>query len=371
METPMENRYNIWNKWDPLKVVVLGDTYKPEFYDGIKDDNVRDVLLRICEETLEDLEYYEKVLKDFGCKVLRPKMNLNDNIMNYVDDKGRLKNTNGGIPRPPLFPRDSQFVLGNNLVFVSNEPKDVWVNLLTQYNDENVIDLRNRKTFSDRPRTIDKAVIHAPCYTVVGRDVYIDIADSPINEIYKEKLLISTEDIRLNYLRVGGHSDGCFHTIKPGAILTLHEIQRYENTFPNWDLCYLKGQSWSKISGFLKMKQNVRGKWWVPGEEDNIEFTLFVENWLDNWVGYVEETVFDVNVLVLDEHHVCVNNPNNEQVNAFLKKHKMEAIHIPWRHRYFHDGGLHCLTLDLYREGHMIDYFPERGNVVVIDHGFD
>jgi hypothetical protein len=126
-----------------------------------------------------------------------------------------------------------------------------------------------------------------------------------------------------------------------------------------------------KVKGFLRMKERVGGKWWVPGEEDNIEFTLFVENWLDNWVGYVEETVFDVNVLVLDEHHVCVNNPNNEQVNAFLKKHKMEAIHIPWRHRYFHDGGLHCLTLDLYREGQMVDYFPERGNVGVIDYGFD
>jgi hypothetical protein len=179
------------------------------------------------------------------------------------------------------------------------------------------------------------------------------------------------KNVRLNYLNIGGHNDGCFHTIKPGAILSLHDIQKYDKTFPNWEVCYLENQSWSKVAGFLKMKKQVRGKWWVPGEEDNIEFTMFVENWLDNWVGYVEETVFDVNVLVLDEHHVCISNPNNEQVNAFLKKHKMEAIHIPWRHRYFHDGGLHCLTLDLYREGQMVDYFPERGNVGVIDYGFD
>jgi hypothetical protein len=222
----MENRYNIWNKWDPLKVVVLGDTYKPEFYNGIKDDNVRDVLLRICEETLEDLEYYEKVLKDFGCKVLRPGLDPNDNIMNYVDDKGRLRGSSGGIPRPPLFPRDSQLVLGNNIVYTSNEPNDPWIKLLGKYNNENVIDLRNSKIFKDRPKNTDFVTIHAPCYTVVGKDLYIDLADAPIVEEHKKELLTNTKDVRINYLRVGGHTDGCFHTIKPGAILTLKQIQK-------------------------------------------------------------------------------------------------------------------------------------------------
>ena len=95
-----------------------------------------------------------------------------------------------------------------------------------------------------------------------------------------------------------------------------------------------------------------------------------METWLQDWVGYVEETVFDVNVLVLDEHHVCVSSMN-PIVTEFLKKHKMEPVHIPWRHRYFWDGGLHCITLDLEREGSQEDYFPERGDVGVIDHGFD
>jgi len=365
MGAPMENRYNIWNKWDPLKVVVLGDTYKPEFYDGIKDNNVRDVLLRICEETLEDLEYYEKVLKDFGCQVLRPKIDPNDNIMNYVNKDGKLPTKGGGVPKPALFPRDSQFVLGNRIVYTDDEPKNPWINLLSNYNNNDVIDIRNKITIDG------KTPVNAPSYTVVGRDLYIDLADKAINPKHKRKFLDKTKNIRLNYLNIGGHNDGTFHTIKPGAILSLYEIQKYENTFPDWDICYLEYESWAKVEGFMKLKRQNKGKWWVPGEEDNIEFTMFVENWLDNWVGYVEESVFDVNVLVLDEHYVCVNNVNNETVNTFLKKHKMEAIHIPWRHRYFHDGGLHCLTLDLYREGNMVDYFPERGDVGVIDHGFD
>ena len=42
--------YNIWNKWDPLKVCMLGNNYAPQFFNGIPD-KVGDPLKRICEET--------------------------------------------------------------------------------------------------------------------------------------------------------------------------------------------------------------------------------------------------------------------------------------------------------------------------------
>ena len=90
---------------------------------------------------------------------------------------------------------------------------------------------------------------------------------------------------------------------------------------------------------------------------------------MSDWVGYVEESVFDVNVLVLDEHHVCISNPHNETVNTFLKKYNMEPVYVPWRHRFFWDGGLHCITLDLVREGTQQDYFPDRADHD-IDHRF-
>jgi hypothetical protein len=139
----------------------------------------------------------------------------------------------------------------------------------------------------------------------------------------------------------------------------LHNVQTYSETFPGWDVLFLPNQSWSVVSGFLNIKYKNQGKWWLPEQEDNDEFTNFVETWLTNWVGYVEETVFDVNCLVLDEKHVFVNN-YNQQVFDFLKKHNMEPIVIPFRHRYFWDGGLHCITLELQRQGKPQDYFPQR-----------
>ena len=103
-------KYNIWNKWDPLKVVMLGDNWGSEFFENIKDDRIRSPLQQIAEETQQDLAYFESVLKDFGCTVIRPVVNRSDRIENYVGDQGEI---NGGIPRNALQPRDEQIVAGN------------------------------------------------------------------------------------------------------------------------------------------------------------------------------------------------------------------------------------------------------------------
>jgi hypothetical protein len=206
---------------------------------------------------------------------------------------------------------------------------------------------------------MSKDFLSSACAFPIGTKLHIGRGEDEtwtlesINDSYS----LGLKNYEVNVLPSDGHADGNFHPIKPGAILSLFDVQNYDKTYPGWDVCYLPDQSWNKVEGFMKLKTKNSGKWWLAGEEDNAEFTHFVETWLQDWVGYVEETVFDVNVLVLDEHHVCVANPNNAQVNTFLKKHNMEPVHVPWRHRYFWDGGLHCITQELYREGTQKDYF--------------
>jgi hypothetical protein len=420
MDNPT-NKYNIWNKWDKLKTVMLGDCYSPDFFRDIKNKKIKSALQKISEETKEDLEYFESVLKDFGCEVLRPNLDNNDSIMNYINSDGSI-NGQQGVPRSPLQPRDCQLVIGNNLFYTGNDHPSIKEKLdsyckvfdcvvqpvipeknFNGYRGKDAPDWPSYENYcynqyynipiSDNQDIIREFLeIHeieknsgrlsefhtpAPSITVVGKDIYIDGIDLKdereiVEFINFEKFKDFKEkysDFRINTLNIGGHSDGSFHTVKEGAILSLHEIQTYQNTFPGWDVCYLPDQSWNKVSDFLKIKEKVSGKWWVPGQEDNDEFTYFVESWLQDWVGYAEETVFDVNVLVLDENHVCINNMNPTVVN-FLRKHGMEAVHVPWRHRYFWDGGLHCITLDLYREGTQKDYFPERGDTPISDEGF-
>ena len=394
---------------------MLGETYNSNFFRDIKNSRIRSSLQRIADETEEDLLHYENVLKEFGCNVIRPVVDKNDSIMNYINNNGQVRG-HQGVPRSPLQVRDGQLVIGNTLYYTWQDhfsikkklneyskdfvdwtdfkfynehdlrmrsiEKDYW-EVIAGSDWGNYIDYLNNVDYFDtlipsiKQEILDfiqiDFLVPAPSMTLVGKDLYIDIGEGSSTTFFdyqKSYLKERIPNIRLNNLSHGGHSDGCFHTLKPGAILSLREIQNYENTFPNWDVCYLPDQSWTKVEGFLKLKTQVGGKWWVPGEEENSEFTHFVETWLQDWVGFAEESVFDVNVLVLDEHHVCVNNINPTVVE-FLKKHRMEPVHVPWRHRYFWDGGLHCITLDLEREGEQEDYFPERSNVGVIDHGFD
>ena len=378
-------KYNIWNKWDPLKVCMLGNNYAPEFFNGLTN-KVADPLKRICYETLEDLDNYKSVLKDFGVKVIQPELDTKER---FIDNPKRY-------PRGPLQPRDNQLVIGNHCFSSGDHPAikqklieyggidkvkftSPWIPSKSNYESIKGADypswedyLTNRTTknyFKDfvwdellQYSGFDQ--LSSACTFMLGKRLYIgvdfdaDLPNLPLEDFYTlhdvfKKFIISTASM-------DGHADGNYHTLKPGAILSLNDVQTYEKTFPGWDVCYLEQESWHKVSAFTKLKVLNQGKWYLAGEEDNAEFIHFVETWLQDWVGYVEESVFDVNVLMLDEHHCCIANPNNQKVNTFFKKHKIEPVHVPWRHRFFWDGGLHCITLDLFREGTQQDYFGDN-----------
>ena len=98
---------------------------------------------------------------------------------------------------------------------------------------------------------------------------------------------------------------------------------------------------------------------WGPNEETNEYLTEFVDTWVNKWVGVVDETVFDVNMLSINQDVIICNN-YNKQVFDFFKKHKVEPIICNFRHRYFWDGGIHCITQDFYREGELTEYITYK-----------
>lgn len=345
--------YNVYNQFSKLKTVMLGTCHPPEFFDNVKESKIREPLKRIVDESLEELDYFESVLKQFGCKVLRCPTIYDYETTESFKRYDAYVNARNVVPRNSLMPRDCQLVLGNKLVVSGVDNKGI-LQTCRDYNSKDiVVDPKMLHDFISDETDKDQGW-PAPCVTVVGDRVYYDSTE--INLKYAGWLKEKFPQFKWISVDVGGHNDGCFATLKPGVLMSLHNIQKYEETFPGWDILYLPDQDFTG-SDFIKIKEATEGKWWIPGEESNQQLIKFVNTWLDDWVGYVEETVFDVNVLVLDEHHVCVTNPNNQEVNNFFKKHKIEPVHIPWTHRYFWDGGLHCLTLDIEREGNMENYF--------------
>ena len=318
---------SVRNKWEKLETVVLGTCHLPEFFNKLPYDNIREPLKRIAEQTLEDLEGFENILKQFGVQVLRCQTEHQD-ITEYQ----------GHIPRNALQPRDGQLVIGNKLVFTRQDNPGIEKLLKETVNSDN---------FIIHPAYESDVYFDAPNVTVVDDLITVEIKNQKKEWVqwFKQNLPQYT----IKPVAIGGHSDGTFHTIKQGAILSVYDVGNYKDTFPEWDICYVEENGWNNETEWFQMKDKTQNKWYVEGEGANDDFIKYVNTWLDKWVGYVEETVFDVNVLVLDEHHVCVSNPNNQKVNDFLKKHRMEPIYVPWRHRFFWDGGLHCITLDLVR----------------------
>ena len=178
-------------------------------------------------------------------------------------------------------------------------------------------------------------------------------------EILQKQYAEQFPDYRCHIIDTVGHTDGVYSATVPGLIVSNYDISTYEETFPGWEVVYLPNDGWDAVKPFIELKIKNRGKWWVPGEELNHEFTEFVESWLGHWVGYVEESVFDVNMLVVDEKNVICSNHNDKVFEAFEKRGITGHV-VPFRHRYFWDGGLHCVTSDLYRVGERKDFFPER-----------
>lgn len=381
--------YSVHQHWDPLKVCAVGRSYPPEFYSFIQNPRVRNVMERIATETEEDYQKLIKLLESFGVEIVRTE--INSDFSTYLN--------NGKYQSPVMMtPRDYTAMIGDRF-FMSAVQYNKWQTVkgadwpdqpvnqkefdcLPDWIKNEVRNFYNVDNFSDFQKInyncaflspIEKLLrqnnnnisyefgINSAMTTRIGKDLYFgtDTYDQDQTElkIRNEKLF---PDYRCHIVNTGGHSDGTFCPVVPGLIVSLYDIPSYAESFPGWEVVYLPGQSWTAVKPFLDLKEKNRGKWWVPGEELNDDFTDFVESWLGHWVGYVEETVFDVNMLVIDEKNVVCNN-YNEQVFAAFDRYGITPHVVNFRHRYFWDGGLHCITSDLHREGVQKDYFPERG----------
>jgi hypothetical protein len=329
--------------WHSLKHVCVGQSYSRKFYEPIKNSKVRESLQKIAVETEEDYTNLIKVLKSFDVKVSRPTIDENLTIVDFIDGSGRINYESAQsftlIPRPPMQPRDSFLIVGNKILPTNCEfnsfKNSIFSNDLTDAID------------NDMSQQFD-----APLATVIGDTIILDCQEHAW--LYKY-FSAQFNEYKIKPVYIGGHNDAVYSVIKPGVLISTHHYDNYKETFPGWSVKYIKNQSWNAIPGWRKIKHSNIHKWWAPDSMANSEFSNFINTWLDHWLGYVNETVFDVNLLQIDTDVVLVNNYNKEMFD-FLKKHKVEPIICPFRHRFFWDGGIHCITNDLYREGEKESY---------------
>ena len=106
---------NSWSEFQPLKEVILGKGFSSVDItsEHFPDDELRDGLKRIFDETEEDVLVVKEFLESVGVNVLRPKV-----VFDLKVKKGycNLHKFDFVFPDHPLQPRDTAGVYGDTLV---------------------------------------------------------------------------------------------------------------------------------------------------------------------------------------------------------------------------------------------------------------
>lgn len=335
---------NSYTEFQPLKEVVVGQGYPADYFECVTDYQSRTMLQKIFTEIEEDFQYLIKTLESFDIKVVRPPIISKEYFEISFQHHPIM---------PPLTPRDRQTVFGNKLVQVAQNSSftplvEYYKNL---YPNDVVV-----------PKGHDLEIMNdgnASCVFRMGQDIWFDESEwlRPEQSQWLIDNILTDPNYRFHRMKTDGHSDCVFAVLKPGVILTsFHDAGvAYAQDFAGWNLHRVENPSLHNFNNF-RTEFHPGQRWWVPGLNNLDQFRSYVDQYLNHWIGEIHETVFDVNCLSIDTEHV-VFACYNKDVFDYCERNGITPILCELRHRFFFDGGAHCCTLDIKREGGMEDYF--------------
>jgi hypothetical protein len=337
----MQNRVNSFTGFQPLKEVWLGDCYPEKFYNHLPSE-VEDAFSIITEWTKTDLNNIQKTLESFNVKVQRPV--FTNNIDDYIHNDQLLK--------PPITPRDESMTFGNDFYHLRSKYQvDPWAEQILDFKKEGV------KIFQEIDGAL--ACLSPPSIVRIGKDIYIDYdTHQHIWGMVTEIITEWAKNYRVHICSTGGHSDGVFCPVAPGIIVATHYLSQYQNTFPDWEVFHLPNST----------RNDFFGNWHVENTNimTNKRFAEHVEKYAVDWVGNYKETVFEANMLVIDQNNVLAIK-ENKILFKWLEDRGINVTLCDFRCRSFWDGGLHCLTTDIIRTGSCENYFPLRSDRSYLD----
>lgn len=331
------------SQWQPLQEVWVGGTYPEHFYQHLGSKS-HDIFAKITEITNKDFDNLANTLEKLGVTVVRPQFNRVDDFLDEHDH----------LLKPPVSPCDIALTLGDTLHLMPQYTSEVnpYQHAVDQYlGSGQKIHVIDRVTPEPWAWIIFASVVRA------GRDVLIDYL--PQQEESKKSAfavakLLST-DYRVHLSATGDHNDGVFCPLKPGEIFTSHYRSTYNQSFPNWRVFHLSDTTNKNIQQLDTWR-----KWYMP-EVDYGHFNTEIMQVAEKWLGNPQETVFEVNMLVVDEKNI-ICGAYDEQAFKHFESLGITPHLVEFQSRYFWDAGIHCLTSDIHRVGEKEDYWPQRGD---------
>lgn len=378
--------YSVYQHWDPLKVCMVGRTYPPEFYSWIQNSETRSRFEKMAQETEEDYQSLISLLsKKFDVRILRPEFPADLNSL-FIQGKW---------VQPPTAPRDYFLMIHDKFwvpvvpnashawsVFYRQHKQSWWPDYVRpsdfyeawpEYAPEikikfaefcqiDQVHLDAKLKFYDHVfddiRSQNNQIIQTEldfvngCFVSrIGRNLFFATQTYHDN---KQAILDQVNDLfpvtQNKVVNAGGHGDAVYCPVAPGLIISLNDVPTYADTFPDWEVVYLPPSNYAHMREFeFSMKRN-KGRWFMPGFEKDQNLQNMVDHYFDEWVGQVSETVFDVNILIVDPQNIIVS-AHNDIVEKACVRHGITVHVVSFRHKYFWDCGIHCVTNDLSRAG--------------------
>ncbi len=352
---------SIYSEFQPLEKIIVGRGYNASAFEAIEDTETRTGLQKIAVETEEDCLKLTNIFQEYGAEVLRPEISC----PLYVSKDGVTKKNiisdgrwTSAFPNAPLWPRDLTLILGNKMASMYSRNMGRWTEGEAFYDILFKQFKMGAQWVSMPPPLLNDSaqdytdynsraiLFHAACFLRCGKDVFHTVSslDHQQGRGTAEGLdWVKSQFPDFNFRPVHhyGHLDGKIAFLRPGLLLSWIDKEQLPEPLQKWEMIRLSSKE-SLPESFLDLRKKRFYK-------------EFVTRWLNDWIGSVDETYFDVNVVSLDESTVILNSTNLELIQT-LESKGMTCIPFNFRHRHFWDGGLHCMTLDLKRRGGAEDY---------------
>lgn len=336
---------SIWTNWDPLKEVVVGNCFP-----GASDNT----FARILQETKQDLDNLADYLTRLGVRVHRPAVTQyreNINLGHFT-----IKHATQSI-----VPRDQYLAYGDTIYQTYTSMPDRY---LDSQNYNHIFAELFDKGYNWISQPPPKLQTLTDKWWLNGEYIYSEQLGDQV--LWHTATMFKCGDKLIT------------NTKGPGTPRGLEWMQRQmPNTIVSAGATHQRGFGHIDHGWFMTDDETVFcvNREWVPEplrnkrihelqgmfeKFDDEKFLndfvgaktkkAWMDKWLTEWKGYAQEVFFDCNVLVVDSTNIIFSNTQPRIFN-FLEGLGINCHVVPQRHGLFWEAGIHCLTLDLVRDG--------------------
>ncbi len=317
----------IWTEWDKLKEVIVGSTYDLDSLNQFNDNEFVDGMGKILEETEQDFSKLARIFEQYGVEVHRPKK------LPLLKENTRTWNSK--FPYPAICPRDFHVVYGNTILGTIGgdcnryTESDYFLDIMLKKfkQGRNYISMPKpllQSDYKEYEQLEGQILWHAANIIKCGDTLLHTRPYAPGQHGRGTQAGLDWIKRNIGYnvkwaeIPRTGHADGKIALIKPG-LLFCWDPSAIPEELKSWDYIKLERKPLPDYFNDIKIQHFYKDK---------------VTNWLDHWIGYVDETVFDINVVSINANTVITNGYDSEVENK-LKKHGVDMIPFDFRHKYF------------------------------------